>query len=304
MKITLRQMEIFLEVAKAKHLTEVAKKMHLSQSAVSMALKELETDLGCKLFDRIQKRLILNEKGRAFLHSIELPIKKLRDIENDFISKKEGGELIIGASTTIADYILPNIICEFMEKNGVKISLKIDNTKEIVKLVKNGDVDLGYIEGDEEDLNVIANPIGIDELVIVTADKDLAKKKEYFIDTLINYRWILREEGSGTRAIFLNRIKEYVTDFNLFLELSHVEAIKRALKSTKGSLSCISKIAVKKELEKGELFEIKVRGFDFSRNLYQINHKNRYESRLFNKFRNFVKYKIKRVLKDDNEKSL
>ena len=306
MKITLRQMEIFLEVAKIGHLTKAANKFNLSQSAVSMSLKELESTLGCKLFDRIQKKLVLNERGRAFFNEIEPLIKKLRDIEEEFISKENRGELKVGASTTIANYLLSNIICEYMSKYpDVKISMKIANSDEIVKMVENADLDLGYIEREKEDLNLIATPVGVDELVIVTANKSLAGKKEYFIDTLMEYRWILREEGSGTRAIFLNRIKKYITNINLFLELSHVEAIKHALRSTKNSLSCISKIAVKEELENKELFEIKVKGFDFSRNFYQIHHKNKYKSELFKKFTTFVRYKMKNILtKDKDEKSI
>lgn len=305
MKTTLRQMEIFLEVAKVGHLTEVAKKMNLSQSAISMSLKELESTLGCKLFDRIQKKLVLNEKGRSYRHSIETLVQKLKDIEEEFMSKENRGELRIGASTTIADYIMPKIICEYMDKYpDVKITMKIGNSEEIVKMVEEGSVDLGYIEGEEEELDVVAIPIGVDELVIVTADKSLTKKKEYFIDNLIDYRWILREEGSGTRSIFLNRIKKYITNLNLFLELKHIESIKSALKSTTQSLSCISKIAVKDEIKNGELFEIKVKGFDFSREFYQIHHKDKYKSELFKKFTTFVRYKIGELLKDRDEKSL
>lgn len=297
MKITLRQMEIFLEVSKIGHLTQVANELGLSQSAVSMSLKELESTLGCKLFDRIQKKLVLNEKGKAFKHAIEPLIKKLRDIEEEFMSQENRGELTVGASTTIADYIMPHIVCEYMEKYpDVKIKMKIGNTSEITKMVEEGVVDIGYIEGDIENLNIIFSPIGVDELVIVTGDKNLVRKKEYYIDNLLDLKWVLREEGSGTRSVFLNKIKNYVTGLNLFLDLRHTEAIKSVLKETHDTISCISKIAVKKELESGELFEIKVKGFDFTREFYQIHHKDKYKSDLFKKFTVFARYRFNDIL--------
>ncbi|WP_281951876.1 LysR substrate-binding domain-containing protein [Nitrosophilus kaiyonis] len=298
MRITLRQMEIFLEVAKIGHLTQVAKDLGLSQSAVSMSLKELESTLGCKLFDRIQKKLVLNEKGRAFKHAIEPLVKKLRDIEEEFMSQENKGELSIGASTTIADYIMPHIVCEYMEKYPeVKIKMKIGNTSEITKMVEEGDIDIGYIEGEIESLNTVFSPIGVDELVIVTGDKSLVKKKEYFIDNLLDYKWVLREEGSGTRSVFFNKIKNYITGLNLFLELRHTEAIKSVLKEAEGTISCISKIAVNKELENKELYEIKVKGFDFTREFYQIHHKDKYKSDLFKKFSIFARYRFSEILK-------
>ena len=298
MKITLRQMEIFLEVAKVGHLTRVAKELGLSQSAVSMSLKELESTLGCKLFDRIQKKLVLNEKGRAFKHTIEPLVKRLRDIEEEFMSQENRGELTVGASTTIADYIMPHIVCEYMEKYpDVKIKLKIGNTAEITKMVEDGLVDIGYIEGDIENFNIIFSPIGVDELVIVTGDRSIVGKKEYYIDNLLDYKWVLREEGSGTRSVFLNKIKNYVTYLNLFLDLRHTEAIKSVLKETEGTISCISKIAVKNELQNKELFEIKVKGFDFTREFFQIHHKDKYKSELFKKFLTFARYKFNDVLK-------
>ncbi len=297
MRITLRQMEIFLQVAKIGHLTQVANEMGLSQSAVSMSIKELECILGCKLFDRIQKKLVLNEKGRAFMHAIEPLVKKLRDIEEEFMSQENKGELTVGASTTIADYIMPHIICEYMEKYpDVKISMKIGNTDEIVKMVEEGSVDLGYIEGEIQNFNVVTSPVGVDELVIVTGDKNLVKKKEYYIDNLLEYKWILREEGSGTRSVFLNKIKNYVTGLNLFLDLRHTEAIKSVLKETSGTISCISKIAVSRNIECGELYQLKIKGFDFTREFFQIHHKDKYKSELFKKFSVFARYRFGEIL--------
>ncbi len=305
MRITLRQMEIFLEVADIGHLTKVAKKFGLSQSAISMSLKELESILGCKLFERIQKRLVLNEKGRVFYSEIKPLIYKLRDIEAEFMSQENKGKLILGASTTIADYILPNVVCEYMERYPeVKISMKIGNTTEIGKMVENGEVDIGYIEGELECLNCTMTPMGKDELVVVTGDRALAKKKEYYIDTLVDKKWVLREEGSGTKSEFIKRLGKFAADLNVYLQLRHTEAIINVLRSVPESLSCVSKIAVQERLENGELFEIKIKGFDFSRDFYQINYKNKYQSELFKKFSLYTRSRFAAKLGEQYEKSL
>ncbi|NPA04374.1 MAG: LysR family transcriptional regulator, partial [Epsilonproteobacteria bacterium] len=296
-------MELFLEVAKIGHLTQVAKRFGLSQSAVSMSLKELESILGCKLFERVQKRLVLNEKGRAFFDEIEPLIMKLKDIEAEFMSQENKGKLVVGASTTIADYILPNMICEYMEDYPeVKISLKIGNTAEIKEMAERGEIDVGYIEGEIFCPDCHLTPMGKDELVVVTGDPKLAKKKEHFIDTLLSKKWVLREEGSGTKGEFIKKLGKFATELNIYLELRHTEAIINVLKEVEGSLSCVSKIAVKERLEKGELFEIKIKGFEFGRDFYQIYHKNKYQSELFKKFSLYTRSRFAHLLGEKYEK--
>ncbi len=300
MRITLRQLELFIEVAKIGHLTQVAKHFGLSQSAVSMSLKELESILGCKLFERVQKRLVLNEKGRAFFAEVEPLVYRLRDIETEFMSQENKGQLIIGASTTIADYILPHIVCEYMERYPeVKLQLRIGNTSEITQKVESGEVDVGYIEGEVNSPLCSIATVGRDELVVVTADKELAKKKEHYIDTLLGKKWILREEGSGTKSEFVKKLGKFASELNIYLELRHTEAIKNVLKEVPGSLSCVSHIAVKKELEEGSLYQIKIKGFDFGRAFYSIQHKNKYQSELFKKFTLFARSKFAQILGEE-----
>jgi DNA-binding transcriptional LysR family regulator len=305
MKITLRQLELFIEVARVGHLTQVAKQFGLSQSAVSMSLKELESILGCKLFERVQKRLVLNEKGRAFFAEVEPLIMRLRDIETEFMSQENKGRLVIGASTTIADYILPFVVCEYMERYPeVKLDLCIGNTAEITEMIESGKADIGYIEGEIESPLCNVATVGRDELVVVTADKELAAKKEHYIDTLLDKKWILREEGSGTKSQFVKKLGKFAADLNIYLELRHTEAIKNVLKEVPGSLSCVSRIAVKKELADGTLHQIRIKGFDFGRHFYSIHHKNKYQSELFKKFTLFARSKFAQILGEEYEKSL
>ena len=294
MKITLRQMEIFLNVVKSGHLTNVAKDMKLSQSAISMSIKELENILGRPVFDRINKKLILNEVGRAFHKEIVPVFKKISDIEYEFQNSLNKGMIRVGASTTIVDYMMPSIICKYMNSYpDVKISLKEGNSQDIVSLIKEGVIDIGFIEGTVMDSDIISEQIGVDELIVVSADGDL--NKEYFIDSLATRRWVLREEGSGTREVFLDYIKDKTEPLNIFLELGHTESIKSILLNH-SCLTCISKIAVKNELKKGSLKQIKIKNFECKRNFLMIYHKDKYHSGLFEKFAYFARQMIGQML--------
>ncbi|MDQ7085167.1 MAG: LysR substrate-binding domain-containing protein [Sulfurovum sp.] len=282
MKITLRQIEIFLQVVSLGHLTNVAKKMKLSQSAISMSIKELENILGRPIFDRINKKLVLNEVGRAFHKEVDPVFKKLRDIEYEFKNSQNKGMIRVGASTTIVDYLMPTIICSYMSAYpDVKITLKEGNTKEIAQMIKEGSIDIGFVEGFVSGSEIIKDKIAIDQLLIVTADPTLAQASS--LDTLVDKRWVLREEGSGTREVFLDYIKESVDELNIFLELGHTESIKSILMNRE-CLTCISKIAVEKELLDKRLYQVAIQDFECKRDFLMIYHKDKYHSALFEKF--------------------
>jgi len=298
MKLTLRQMEIFLNVVKEGHLTNVAKGMGLSQSAISMSIKELENILGNPLFDRINKKLILNEMGRSFQKEIAPIIKKLNDIEYEFKNTLNKGIVRVGASTTIVDYLMPPIICSYMNNYpDVKIGLKEGNTQQIVKLIKSGEIDVGFIEGIVNDPEIIKEIIGVDELVVVTTDTTL--NKEVSIESLQDRKWVLREEGSGTREVFLDYIKKRIDHINIFLELGHTESIKSLLMNH-NCLTCISKIAVQKDIANNKLLCVQIKDFECKRNFFMIYHKDKYQSELFEKFTYFAKTMINQMLQETN----
>ena len=295
-KLTLRQMEIFLNVVREGHLTNVAKGMGLSQSAISMAIKELEKILGNPLFDRINKKLILNEMGRSFQKEIAPIIKKINDIEYEFKNTVNKGMVRVGASTTVVDYMMPPIICSYMNNYpDVKVALKEGNTKNIVELIKEGKLDVGFIEGMVNDSDIIKEIIGIDELVVVTTDTELSK--ECFIDSIQSRKWVLREEGSGTREVFLDYVKDKVDHINIFLELGHTESIKSLLMNHQ-CLTCISKIAVRNEIETDKLIRIPLKNFECKRHFFMIYHKDKYKSELFEKFVYFTKSMMIQMLED------
>lgn len=301
MKLTLRQMEIFLNVVKSGHLTNVAKDMSLSQSAISMSIKELESILGRPVFDRINKKLVLNEVGRAFHKEIDPIFKKLSDIEYEFKNSENKGMIRVGASTTIVDYLMPSIICAYMSAYpDVKITLKEGNTQEIADMIKEGSIDVGFVEGFVSGSDIIKEKIGVDELLVVTENSAIANAPAAYIDEFAQMRWVLREEGSGTREVFLDYIKEKVDDLNIFLELGHTESIKSILKNRE-CLTCISKISVDRELSEGKLFQVNVKNFECKRDFLMLYHKDKYHSALFEKFVFFSKKLMTQMLNSDGQ---
>jgi DNA-binding transcriptional LysR family regulator len=180
----------------------------------------------------------------------------------------------------------------------VKITLKEGNTKEITQMIQNGEIDVGFVEGFVSGSDIIKEKIGIDELIVVTSQEELSKP--CYIDELAEKRWILREEGSGTREVFLDYIKDKVDQLNIFFELGHTESIKSILMNRE-CFTCISKISVEDEIREGKLHRVEVKNFECKRDFLMIYHKDKYHSTLFEKFLFFSKKLMIQMLEEDKK---
>lgn len=284
---SLRQIELFIAVSQSRTLIEVANHFKMSQSAISMALKELENHLDEKLFERIGKKLVLNERGRHFLKEVHPLFIEMKALHQKFTQNHFHGELNIGASLTTAHYLMPQLITSYMKKRSeVTINLKMANTDDIVTLVENGEIDLGLIEGSIHSSAVTQQVIAPDELIVVSADSGLVG--EHFIDKLAEKKWILREKGSGTRSVFLKQIKPVDEELNIVLELEQTEAIKQFLLLDKAYISCLPKVSVLTELQEGKLFHIAVKNHTFMRDFSLVINKKRTPTLLMEDFQNHI----------------
>lgn len=283
-----RKLKIFYETAKYLNMTRVAKEMYISQPSISQSINELENDIGVKLFDRIGKKLYLTHEGEAFLNYTRR-ILNLYDegvkVIKDFNSNK-AGKIVIGASTTIGIYILPEIIREFSnEYNDIEISLIIENTRIIEGLILDNKVDFAFIEGDITSEEIIKEVIWKDELVFICGDKSVLKDKKVISgEELKNQKIIMREDGSGTREqaeLFLikNKIK-----FNKFLELGNTEAIKKSVEANLG-IACLSYMVVEDKIKTKDLFLFRLKEGKIERDLSLIVHKDKF---LSNNMKSFI----------------
>lgn len=288
--MTLKELNFFYKLSDNPQVTQVALELKISQSAISLAIKSLENKLEEQLFDRVGKKLILNERGRFFKEKTLPHYLAIIDSQKLFQKNKLAGNMKIASSKTISNYLMPDIYYEFLSKySDVKFDISTINSTKIIENILNSNLDIGLIEIDINNSNLIKQKLCDDELIIVTSDKNAPK--EVFIDT-INKKWILRETGSGTREVFINTLGKYAQDISIFMELQDFEEIKTILIDNKDTITAISKQAVKKELENKELFQIKLKNFEFKRELQIVYHKDKSKNLLFETFIEFLKSKF------------
>ncbi|MFT5888703.1 MAG: DNA-binding transcriptional LysR family regulator [Zhongshania sp.] len=279
MHYTLRQLEVFLAAAHTENITRAAEKLSMSQSAASSALKDLEQQFSIQLFDRIGKRLQINELGRALRPQAEALLDQAQAMEQGFRRHDQVGELKVGATLTIGNYLAVDIMAEFISRYpAAKVQLNVANTAVISQQVLNFDLDVGLIEGELHHPDLEVSKWREDELqIFCSPNHPLAKKKNLSNADLLSAQWILREPGSGTRQAFDRAMHDLLPDLNIRLELQHTEAIKRAVETGLG-IGCLSRLALEAALESKRLVAINVKERDFKRFFYFILHRQKYRS--------------------------
>lgn len=289
--MTFKELHFFYSLCDNPQVTNVASDLHISQSAISLAIKSLENKLGEKLFDRVGKKLILNERGRYFKTQTFSHYLALKDAQTLFQKNKLAGNLKIAASKTISNYIMPDIYFEFLSLHP-DASFDIDscNSTKIIEKVVNGDLDIGLIETNLTHSNIIKKHLLDDELIIVTSDKNYPK--EIYVDA-VDKKWILRETGSGTKEIFIDCLGDMAKNINIFMQLHSFQEIKTIIVDNPDTITAISKVAVQRELKEKKLFEIKLINISFKREFSLIYNKNKTKNLFLTTFVDFLYNKIK-----------
>lgn len=287
-----RKLKIFYEVASELNMTKVAEKLYISQSAISQTIREIEEELDIKLFERIGKKIYLSYEGEIFLKYVRRLLNVYEDSNRAMKELKnfEKGKLKIGASTTIGIYILPNIIGEFVKKyDGVEVPIVIENTFNICKMILENKIDFAFVEGPVYSEEIFVENFCLDKLVFL-ANKSHPFVKQNIInkDELSKEKLIMREKGSGTRDIFERALNENNVGYNVYLELGHTEAIKKAVEAGIG-ISCLSFRCIQDELDYNKLKTFKVKDVEITRQLSIIYHKDKYISNLMQVFFDFAR---------------
>ena len=285
MPITLRQLEIFAAIYREQTVTGAARKIGLSQAAASQALAELENLLQRKLFDRHGRRVVLNPTGRQLLPAAVDVLDRVRDIEIG--GKHNTASVSALASLTVGNYILPNIIDRFVRTHrSYNFHVGIGNTDQVVESLLRFESDVGWIEGLAEHSDLAAFPWRRDELVIVVKPGHPLAGRKASPDDLAASTWVLREKGSGTRAVFERAISGKFRPLPARIELGGIEAVKRAVLAGAG-LGCISQFAVASELQAGQLKRVRTDWLDLRRSITVLIHREKY---LDLQLRNFLRF--------------
>ena len=225
MHYTLKQLQVFLAVANHENASKAADELAMSQSAVSTALKELEQRFDLKLFDRVGKRLQLNEQGALMRAKAASLLAQAQELELSLRKHSDIGELKVGATLTIGNYLAVEIMAGFMkEHDQAKVELVVENTASIAAKVQNFELDIGLIEGELQQANLDVRPWRDDELALFCSPEHYLAKKQNLDDLdLMAANWIVRETGSGTRQAFDRAMSGILSGLKLRLELQHTE---------------------------------------------------------------------------------
>lgn len=248
---TLRQLRIFVEIAKQGSFTRAAQSLHLTPPAITIQIKELEAHVGLPLFDRSKKQISLSTAGEYTLVYARKILATLQDAEDmaTRLRRVQGGELRIGMVGT-AQYFLPKLLAEFRrDHEGLDIRLAVGNREQLVKMLQENEVDLAVMGRPPKEMATRAEPFAANPLVFIAPPGHaLSKVEQPQLLALAGFHFVIREPGSGTRAAMEAFFKQAQFEPQIMMETSSNEAIKQAVMAGMG-LSFISLHTIKLELD-------------------------------------------------------
>jgi DNA-binding transcriptional LysR family regulator len=254
-----RRLQVFHTVARLLSFTKAAEVLHMTQPAVTFQVRQLEEHFNTRLFDRTHNRISLTDAGKTVFASADRIFELYAEMENAVreMTGEISGALAIGASTTIAEYMLPTLLGDFKERYpDVNIHLKVSNSEGIVSMVENNTIDLGVVESPVGNKNLVVEHCKRDQLfAIVPPGHPLAGAGMVTFERLLEYPFICREEGSGTREVindYLNLQQDCHSVLKISMELGSPEAVKGAVEAGMG-VSVVSGATIQKELRLGTL---------------------------------------------------
>ncbi len=280
--ISLRQIEVFASIAATGSVRGAAEQLHLTQPAISMALAELERQLGAPVFDRERGRLRLNARGREQLPQAREILERLRDMlrGNPERAGELSGELRIGASNTVGNYLVGELLGPFVARHPmVSLQLDVGNTRSITQKLLDHEADLACVEGPVNHPRLETLPWRTDALVVCAAPSHpLAAKARLRPEDFADARWILRERGSATRSQ-TEQAMSALPPGRILLELGQIEAIKQAVMAGLG-IACLPYAATLDAVATGRLRVLRTPFLALERRLSLVLHRGRYRGAL------------------------
>lgn len=275
--ISPRQLEVFVHVALLGSVRAAAEQLHLTQPAASMALRDMEHQLDTPVFDRERGRLHLNARGRELLPLAQELLERYAEFGRRVDDRAAlGGELRIGASNTVGNYRIGELLGGFVRAHPqVRIRLRVANTEEIAAGMLDHSLDVGCVEGPVTHPQLEVRSWRDDALVVCTRpDHPLATRRRLQAADFADARWVLREPGSATRATS-ERVLAQLPPGETVLELDQTEAIKQAVVAGLG-IACLPEVAVIDAVATGRLKALKTPFLDLKRQLSLLVHRQKY----------------------------
>lgn len=275
--MTIRHLRIFVAVCQCGSITAAARELYIAQPSVSLAIGELERHYKARLFDRISRKLRITEAGKRLYDYASNLVSLYGEMEERMAGQSLGGSLYIGSSITIGSRLLPGMVKRFREKNPqVTVRARVDNSDNIERLVIEGELDAGLIEGVAHQPQLQAEVFLDDELVLLCGEgHPLWDRGEAAPEELPQYAFIAREKGSGTRELFDSALLTRELVVKPEWESISTHAILEAVSENLG-ISALPYRLAEPYLEKGRLRRVRIAGMDLKRKFYMITHKNKY----------------------------
>lgn len=291
-----RQLETFIEVVNCKGFSKAAQKLYLTQPTVTSHIQNLENELGTYLLNRSGKNITPTEAGNLlYKHALNiLNMRNMAQFDLGVYKGKVQGHLEISSSSIPRHYILPTLLKNFTDKYpDVTFSLTDFDSKKVVEGIIDGVTDFGIIGAKFQSTQLEYIDLTEDRLfAVVPNNRDYPWEKyhELDMDFLLENKIILREEGSGTRALLENSLKDKsldIDELSIVAYIEDIEAIKKFVELGVG-ISFISERAIQREIDLGLLKPYSIKGLDLKRKFYFVYHKKRQLSPLSQTFRDFV----------------
>lgn len=289
----IRHLRIFKIVCEEESITKAAERLFITQPAVSNTISELESHLNVYLFDRISRKIYLNETGKLFLEKVIRLLDLYDDLEQSVKELEDNATIKIGSSITIANFILPKAIVDFETiYNNTPTKVIVGNAGKIEEMLYNNEIDLGLIEGVIYNEGLIKVPFSSYKLSIICSPKHkLALEEPVDINKLIQERLLLREKGSAIRDVFDSALLLHNLRVNPEWTSINSQALIYAVKQNLG-ISVLPKILVEEEINSGEIFEIKVNDFELVNVNHIVFHKDKFQTRSFKTLIEIIKNKV------------
>ena len=266
------RLKVFRSVCDHLSFRRAAEELHLSQPAITQQIKALEEELSTRLLDRTGGRVVLTAAGRVLKkRAAELAeLAALTQEELALLSGEHSGVLRAGASTSIAQYVLPKMLgCFKREHPRVKLQISSGNTEEVIDRLLDGEIGIGLIEGPAMRKDVCVEPFMEDELVLLYPANHLWKGREWLtVDDLKGVPFLLRERGSGTRRVLemaLEKAGLKSSDMDVAMELDSTEAIISSVEAGLG-IGFVTRVAILPRLPLGKIATAKINGLRIPRN--------------------------------------
>ncbi|HKY43821.1 MAG TPA: selenium metabolism-associated LysR family transcriptional regulator [Pyrinomonadaceae bacterium] len=277
-----RNLEVFLSVAKHLNFTRAGEEVNLAQPSVSVRIRQLENEVGLKLFEQLGKKIALTEAGLSLIPYARRVMAAVDDARQCIqeLQGLERGSLRIGASTTPGMYLIPKAVAAFKAQHpNIEIHLRIKDTQKVEAGVLNNEFDFGFVGGHLVGHKVATLSWLTDQLVlIVPPDHDFARQRSVKSRHLQKQKFIVREIGSATQATIVKYLQSSGVTMEPVMEMENPESVKKAVQSGLG-VAFISRFAVETELKAKSLVAVRVSGLDIRRELKIVYRKDKHLGR-------------------------